>query len=130
LAILEMDFGAPKPIAIAGSRIAMDLVDHEVEIGPGKPVAIVPGQTVFGKNLHGTGMAASGEVKDGCEKEHGQQAPKNRAEAEAVAQLPEIPERQRDENERENDERDEGGLVGPDDEASHERLRLSRANDE
>ena len=129
LAILEMDFGAPKPIAMAGSRIAMDLVDHTIEIGPGKPVAVVAGQAVLGEDSHGAGTAAAHEPKNGRENDHGNDGPDDGPDSEAVSELKEVAQGHKAEEESEHQQADVGDLVRLNLEAGH-CLRLSESRDE
>ena len=69
LAVFKMDLDAPenvdRPIE------PMDLLDHASEIGPGKAIAVIPGDSVFGEDFHGAGMAAAREPENGPEERDG-----------------------------------------------------------
>jgi hypothetical protein len=108
VAIFEMDLGAPQHVAML---TAVDLVDHAVEIGPGKTVAIVPGNAVFGELFDGTGLAAADEPEENGEYQDRHRRPENAVQPETVFQLDDRAEKKWNEEEREDRKADDDGLV-------------------
>ena len=86
IAVFETDFGAPQNVA-RQSRMAVDLVDDAIELGPGEAVAVVPGEAVFGEFPDGTRLAAANEPEHDGEHQDRKRGPDHAIEAEAVVQM-------------------------------------------
>ena len=113
-AIFEVNLDAPEGVA-RESRMAVELLDDAIELRPGKAAAVVPGETFFGEDFHGTRMTAADEPDDGGEHGDRQRCPKNMVESEAVFQLQDRTEKQRNEDDREDRQTNKNRSVRPDD---------------
>lgn len=108
VAVFEMDLGAPQHVAMMPP---VDLVDDAIEVGPGKPVAVVPGQAVLGKFFDGTGVAAADQPEENGEHQDRQRRPEDAVDPEAVFELNDRAEKKGNEEEREDRQTNDDGLV-------------------